>query len=315
MKDEVTFVGIDVSKEYVDVAVLPSGETWTVPRNEPQIKELAQKLGEYKVESVVLEATGGYENLVVAILSAAGLPVVVVNPRQVRDFAKAKGQLAKTDTIDAGVLALFASAIRPEIRPLKGQELEALEELMARRSQLVSMLTMEKNRLQQATTKAIQRDIQTHINWLQKRVRDVDRDLGDMIKTTPIWREKDQLLRNVLGVGPILSRALIAGMPELGTLNRRQVAALVGVAPFNRDSGKLRGRRTCWGGRASIRSVLYMATLSSVRYNPPIRAFYQRLVAAGKPKKVALTACMRKLIIFLNSTLKASRLGQAQIEA
>ena len=252
---------------------------------------------------VLLEATGGLELPMVVALATAALPVVVVNPRQVRDFAKATGTLAKTDTLDAAVLARFADAIRPDVRPLRDAETQVLASLVARRHQVVAMLVSEKNRLRRAISAGRPR-VEAHIAWLEQELEDLDQGLRQTLRQSPLWREKDDLLRTVPGVGEQLSLTLLAYLPELGTLDRRQVAALVGVAPFNRDSGTLRGKRTVWGGRARIRAVLYMGALVASQYNPVIRDFYRRLLAAGKPKKLALTACMRKLLVILNSMLK-----------
>ncbi|NIV37579.1 MAG: IS110 family transposase [Anaerolineae bacterium] len=299
-----TFVGIDVAKAQLDVAIHPQGECWPLPNDETGSVELVRRLQQLGPALIVLEATGGLEASVTAALAAAALPVVVVNPRQVRDFARAKGILAKTDRVDARVIAQFADVIRPATRPLKDAELQALNALVVRRRQLVDMLTAEKNRLTMAP-KTVRRDIKQHIKWLERRLNDVNNDLNQAIKASPVWREKDELIQSVPGVGPVLSVSLLSDLPELGALNRRQIAALVGVAPFNRDSGTYRGHRAIWGGRAHIRAVLYMSTLSAIRCNPVIRAFYQRLVAAGKQHKLALTACMRKLLTILNAIVKS----------
>ena len=303
MKRSERFVGIDVSKARLEVAVRPDNTRWSVPNDEKGIAELAGGLREMKPAVVVLEATGGLQIALVAVLGQAKLPVVVVNPRQIRDFAKATGRLAKTDAIDAGVIAHFGEAVRPKVRPLKDAEAQELADLLARRRQLVDMLTAEKNRLNTAR-KRIRKDIQAHIDWLEKRLKDVNADLSKAIKQTPAWREKDKILQSTPGVGPVLSVTLLAGLPELGSLNRREVANLVGVAPLNRDSGQFQGKRCVWGGREEVRSVLYMSTLAAVRCNPVIRSFYQRLTAAGKEHKVALTACMRKLLVILNTMIK-----------
>jgi len=240
---------------------------------------------------------------VTAAMAAAELPVVVVNPRQVRDFARATGRLAKTDRLDAQVIARFGEAVKPTLRPLPDAETQALEAQVARRRQVVAMLTAEKNRLHVARP-PVRQEILRHISWLQKSLKRQDTDLGDAIRHRPLWREQDQLLQSVPGVGPVVSLTLLAELPELGTLHRRQISSLVGVAPLNRDSGTFRGQRTVWGGRSRVRAALYMGTLVATRFNPVIKAFYQRLRAAGKPKKVALTACMRKLLTILNSMLK-----------
>ena len=253
---------------------------------------------------VLLEASGGLELPLVAALATEEIPVVVVNPRQVRDFARATGKLAKTDSLDAAVLAHFAEAVRPPVRPLRDAETQALNSLAARRHQVMTMLISEKNRLNAAATIAVRPRIEAHIEWLQGELDDMDEDLSRTLRQSPVWREKDDLLRTVPGVGEQLSLTLLAYLPELGTLDRRQIAALVGVAPFSRDSGTLRGKRTVWGGRARVRAALYMGALVASRFNPVIRDFYQRLLASGKPKKLALTACMRKLLVILNSMLK-----------
>jgi transposase len=254
---------------------------------------------------IVLEATGGYETPLVAALAAAGLPVVVANPRQVRDFAKATGQLAKTERLDAHLLALFAERVQPTPRPLPDAERQQLNALVTRRRQLLDMLTAERNRLEHAG-RLILRNIAEHIRWLERRVAAVDRDLDDTIQKSPVWRAKEHLLRTVPGVGPVVSRTLLADLPELGQLNRKQVAALVGAAPLARDSGTLRGKRLVWGGRAPVRAVLYMGALVATRRNVVIRAFYLRLIVAGKPKKVALTACMRTLLTILNAMMRTN---------
>jgi transposase len=306
-------VGIDVSKGLLDVAVLPEGESWSAANDEEGITQVVKRLKSLRPRLVVLEATGGMETALVAAAATARLPVVVVNPRQVRDFAKSVGALAKTDAIDARVLARFAEAVRPEVRPLKDKEASQFSALIARRRQLVEMLTAEKNRLATAP-EAIHPSIEEHIAWLDQRLDDINGKLKKAIKKSPVWRAKDQLLRTAPGVGFVFSATLVAGLPELGALNRKRIAALVGVAPFNRDSGKYRGRRCIWGGRGSIRAVLYMATLTAIRFNPVIRAFYLRLCAAGKEKKVALTACMRKLLTILNAMVKTGTPWQPRCE-
>ena len=303
MEGEARFVGIDVSKAQLDVAVRPTGKRWTLPYDQTGIEGLIPQIVDLEPALVLLEATGGLELPLVAALAAAALPVVVVNPRQVRDFAKATGTLAKTDTLDAGVLAHFADAVRPEVRPLKDAETQVLNSLTARRRQVMTMLVSEKNRLGSAIG-AVSPRIEAHIAWLEQELSDLDKGLRQTLRRSPVWREKDDLLRTVPGVGEQLSLTLLAHLPELGTLNRRQIAALVGVAPYNRDSGALRGKRAVWGGRSRVRAVLYMGALVASRHNPAIRDFYQRLLAAGKPKKVALVASMRKLLVILNGMLK-----------
>ena len=300
---EARFVGIDVSKAQVDVAVRPTGKRWTLPYDQTGIEGLIPQIVDLEPALVLLEATGGLELPLVAALAAAALPVVVVNPRQVRDFAKAIGTLAKTDTLDAGVLAHFADAVRPEVRPLKDAETQVLNSLTARRHQVMTMLVSEKNRLGTAIG-AVSPRIEAHIAWLEQELSDLDKGLRQTLRRSPVWREKDDLLRTVPGVGPQLSLTLLAYLPELGTLDRKQIAALVGVAPYNRDSGTLQGKRAVWGGRSRVRAVLYMGALVASRHNPAIRDFYQRLLAAGKPKKVAPVASMRKLLVILNGMLK-----------
>jgi transposase len=297
-------VGIDVSKNTLDIAVHETGETWSSPNDSHGCATVAAKLKLLKATSIVLEATGGFETLITATLSAADLPVIVVNPRQVRDFAKATGQLAKTDRIDCRVLAHFAAAIDPPVRPVKSAETQHLEALLARRRQIVEMLVAEKNRLANHQDRAVVKDLKAHIAWLERRLQSSDDELQRVLKASPAWRERDDLLRSVPGVGPVLSLTLLAQLPELGQLNRREIAKLVGVAPFNWDSGQWRGSRHIWGGRATVRSPLFMATLCAIRINPTIKYFYRRLIAAGKAPKVAITACMRKLLTILNVMVK-----------
>ena len=297
MESEERFVGIDVSKKVLDIAVLPDGTQWSVPNTPQGIDELVAALGPLAPVLVVLESTGGLQRAVVAGLAAAQIPTAVVNPRQVRDFAKASGRLAKTDRLDAEVIARFGMAIRPRPTRLPDAEAQALEAQLERRRQVVTMITAEKNRLS-STVGPVRKDIQRHIAWLGKELRKLDEELSKRIQRNPVWREREDLLRSVPGVGPVLGMTLLAEVPELGELGGKQIASLLGVAPFNRDSGTLRGRRTVWGGRA------YMATLTASRHNPVIRDFYLRLCGSGKAKKVALTACMRKLLVILNSMLK-----------
>ena len=300
------FVGIDVSKDRLDLAVRPTGEVWQVPHDPQGISSLTDRLRELAPHLVVVEATGGMELALTGELAAVGLAVAVVNPRHVRDFARAGGQLAKTDSLDAQVLAHFAEAMRPEPRGLPDASAQELRALVARRRQLVEMSTAEKNRMRIATPR-VRPKVEEHIRWLEDSLKELDKDLADLIRSSPMWRTKEAILRSATGVGPILSMTLLSGLPELGVLNRGKISALVGVAPFNRDSGTLRGTRKVWGGRGQVRAVLYMATLSAIRYNPVLRDFYQRLCAAGKPKKVALTACMRKLLTILNAMLRDRR--------
>ena len=306
MEGEGPSVGIDVSKSVLDVSLYPSGKTWQVEYSPPRITALAEELADLGPAVVVVEATGGLEMLLTAALGVAGLPVAVVNPRQVRDFARATGTLAKTDKLDAQVLAQFGAMVRPQIRPLPDAARQELRALVTRRQQLLEMITAEKNRLRR-TTPGIRHRIEVNLRWLREQLKQLDRDLGDFLKSSPLWQEEARVLRSVPGVGPIVTATLIARLPELGSLNCKQVAALVGVAPFNRDSGTFRGKRKVWGGRGALRTALYMATLVATRHNPVLRAFYQRLCDAGKPKKVALIACMRQLLVILNSMIKHHR--------
>ena len=306
MAGEPTYVGIDVSKAQVDVAVRPTGQRWVVSYDDSGVEELVSQMANLGPVMVLLEATGGLELPLVAALAAAALPVVVVNPRQTRQFSRATGTLAKTDSLDAAVLAHFADAVRPPVRPLKDEETQVLNSLLARRNQVMTMLVSEKNRLGTAIS-AVRPRIEAHIAWLEQELSDSGQDLRETLRRSPVWREKDDLLRTVPGVGEQLSLTLLAHLPELGTLNRREIAALVGVAPFNRDSGTFRGKRAVWGGRSRVRGALYMGTLSATRCNPVIRDFYQRLLAAGKPKKVALVACMRKMLVILNAMVKTGQ--------
>ena len=304
LEPEATYVGVDVAKVQLDVAVRPSGARWTVSHDETGICQLVSRLKTLAPVMVLLEASGGLELPLVAALAAEAVPVVVVNPRQVRHFAKAIGRLAKTDALDAAVLAHFAEVVRPPVRPLRDHETQVLGSFVARRHQVMTMLVSEKNRLGSDAATAVRTRIEAHIAWLQRELDDLDKNLRQTLRQSPVWRDKDDLLRTVPGVGEQISVTLLAHLPELGTLDRRQIAALVGVAPFNRDSGTLRGKRTVWGGRARVRAVLYMGALVASRCNTIIRDFYQRLLACGKPKKLALTACMRKLLVILNSMLK-----------
>ena len=298
---EKIYVGIDISKDSLDVAVHASDKQWRFSNDTAGITKLCRMLVKLGPALVVFEATGGYEMPLYLSLDEANLPVASINPRQIRDFAKSTGKLAKTDALDARVIAHFGFAIKPTPHPVP--DTHCLKMAQARRIQLLEMITAETNRLR-GKPKALRRRIEAHIAWLQKELADTDRELKEMIGEDPIWRDKDTLLQSTPGVGPTLSATLIAQLPELGTLNRRKIAALVGVAPLNRDSGIRRGRRTVWGGRGHVRAVLYMATLVASRFNPAIRNFYLRLCSAGKTKKVALTACMRKLLTILNAMLK-----------
>lgn len=297
MEDSGCFIGVDISKDTLDVAVRNNSKrfNWSDFNNEKGIQCLVKRFMDLKPLLIIVEATGGLEVPLVSALAANKLPIVVVNPRQARDFAKSTGRLAKTDAIDADMLAHFGEAVRPEIRPLKDEEAQALTDLVNRRRQLIDMLTAEKNRLKQARSLTC-KDIKKHIAWLEKRLKDIENNLADVVQASPIWREKDQIIQSVPGAGPVLSLTLLSVLPELGSLNRREIAALVGVAPLNRDSGKFRGNRVIWGGRATVRAALYMAVISAVRCNSVIKVFYQRLRQVGKKPKVALTACMRKLL-------------------
>lgn len=297
------FVGIDVAKDTLDVALRPTAETWSVVNDDAGIATLVAQLHTAAPTLVVLEATGSFHGAVTAALAAAGVPVVVVNPRQVRAFAHAVGILAKTDRIDARVIAHFAEAVRPTPRPLPDAATQDLRAVLLRRRQLIEMLTAERNRLASAPRR-IHDAIAAHITWLERHLADVDTDLTRAIEASPLWQATDEVLRSIPGVGPVLSRTMMAQVPELGTLGAKPLAALIGVAPFNRDSGTLRGRRTVYGGRAEVRAVLYMGALVATRHNPVIKAFYERLCAAGKAKKVALTACMHKLLTIMNAMVR-----------
>ena len=304
MTEEPVCVGVDVAKDTLEVAVDDSSETRQFENNPKGIARTVRYLAGLKPSRIILEATGRYEMPLAAALQAKRLPAVIVNPRQVRDFAKATGILAKTDRIDARVLALFGVRIKPEIRLLPGPKAREMSNLLARRRQLIEMLTAENNRLLQAE-RGIRPGIELHIKWLEEAVAAINDDLDRQIRSSPSWREKDDLLKSVPGVGKVVSTTLLIELPELGQLNRRQIAALVGVAPLNRDSGTLRGKRTVWGGRAKLRAVLYMAALVGIKRNQVIASFYERLVNAGKAKKVALVACMRKLLTILNAIVRS----------
>ncbi len=315
MSMPIEFVGVDVSKDTLDIAFV--GEETTALRflNSPTgFIELLKACQTRSIQLIVLEATGGYERPVVAELAAANLPVVVVNPRQVRDFARAVGRLAKTDRIDAEVLALFGKAVRPEIRPLGDEKSQELREKLTRQRQLVQIRVAEGNRLAQARVRGVRNSIQAVLQVLDKQLKALDDDVDKLVRESPVWREKDNLLQSVLGVGPKTSRSLLAYLPELGHCTRRQIALLVGVAPLNRDSGKLRGKRTIWGGRAYVRHAIYMATLVATRHNPIIKRYYHRLLQTGKKKKVALVACMRKLLCILNALLRDQKSWSLSIQ-
>ncbi len=306
MSDAPVFVGIDIAKAHLDVAVRPSGAVRQFPHDEAGLSALVAYLKPLAPTLVVLEATGGYEADVAAALALAAIPAAVVNPRQVRDFARAIGRLAKTDTLDADTLAHFGEAVQPTPRPLPDADQQALAALVTRRRQLVEMLTAERNRLGLARG-PVRRDIEAHIDFLRKRLKDADRDLQHLLRTSPLWRTAEQLLRSVPGIGPTSTAVFLADLPELGQASNREIAALVGVAPFNADSGTRQGVRTTWGGRATVRSALYMATLVATRHNPVIAVFYRRLVNNGKPRKVALVAAMRKLLTILNAMMRAQQ--------
>lgn len=303
MEDIAQVIGIDICKARLDLAVHPTGQRQSFCNDKSGIKALLKRAAEINPQLIVLEATGGLERPVARALAGAELPVVVVNPRQVRDFAKATGQLAKTDAIDAWVLARFGQAVKPVLRPLPDETTLELRALTARRRQIIEMIVAEKNRLATAS-RAVAKRIAAHIGWLEEELHRADKDLDGRIRQSPIWQENQDLLKSVPGVGSVTCRTLLAELPELGRLDRKQICALVGVAPFNRDSGTLKGRRAIWGGRAAVRSALYMATLVAIQRNAVIRTFYRRLKASGKASKVALVACMRKLLTILNSMIK-----------
>lgn len=298
------YVGIDVSKAYLEIALGQEGSSLRVANDQAGIDDLLEKLQALPAELVVVEASGGFERPLAATLAASGIAVAVINPRQGRDFARATGRLAKTDRLDAKVLARFAEVLRPVPRLLPDEEAREFQAILARRRQLIQMMTAEKNRLGATVSKVVSGRIQAHVRWLEKELSRTDRDLDEAIEQSPTWRENEALLRSVPGVGPVLCRTLLAELPELGSLSPRELSALVGVAPLNRDSGTLRGRRTVWGGRARVRGALYMGALVAARFNPSIKAFYERLLASGKPKKVALVACMRKLLVILNALMR-----------
>jgi len=305
------YIGIDVAKEQLDIAIGAEGETWSVPNNETGIETLLRDLRSRNCALVVLEATGGFEIPVVSALAAAGIPVVVANPRQVRSFARATGQLAKTDRLDARILALFAERIRPEVRALPDDAARLLDALITRRRQITGMIVAEHNRLG-FTPAPLKKSIDKHIRWLQRELDGVDGDLSKAIQASPVWRAKEALYRGVPGIGPVISRTLIADLPELGRLTRREIASLVGLAPFTHDSGAMKGKRRIFGGRASVRSVLYMAAVVGIRHNPVVRAFYCRLREGGKPPKVALIACAHKLLTILNAMARTSESWRGQ---
>jgi len=301
-----SYVGIDVSKDRLDVHVLPSKQAFAVARNGDGLERLAAELRGLRPVLIVLEATGGFELTVAAALAGAALPLAVVNPRQIRDFARATGRLAKTDALDAEVIALFAERIRPEPRPIAEAEAQILAELVVRRRQLVEMIGMESNRRRQARAPKVRRTLETMLKTLEAQLAELDREIDTTVRASPAWRAADELLTSVPGVGGVTARTLIAELPELGHLDRRRIAALVGIAPINRDSGHMRGRRTIAGGRTAVRNVLFMATLTAVRWNPVIKAHYTQLVERGRPKKVAIVACMRRLLGILNAIVRTA---------
>jgi transposase len=303
------FVGVDVSKDSLDVAIGTQKDIITFANDQKGVDSLVKRLRRIDAQLTVFESTGGYELLAASCLAEAGLPVVIVNPRQVRNFAKATGILAKTDAIDARVIARFAEAVKPEVRQLKDRQTSELTALVTRRRQIIEMIVAERNRLRLAN-KRNKKDIEEHIRWLKRRLDKIETDIGKMIQSSPIWRCKDDILQSVPGIGPITSASLICDLPELGVLSPKKIAMLAGLAPLNCDSGKYKGRRRIWGGRACVRSGLYMATMAAIRCNPAIKGFYQRLIAAGKCHKVAATACMRKLLIIVNAMLRDQTLWQ-----
>lgn len=309
------FVGIDVSKATLDGSVRPTGQSFQQPNDPDGIAALLALLLPLRPTLILLEATGGYELAAAAALAAAGLAVAVVNPRQARDFAKAIGRLAKNDRIDAEVLAHFAQAVRPEPRPLPDEAARSLDALLARRRQLLGMLTMERNRLGTCADGAVKADLEAHVAWLLERIGRSEKELEAAIKASPVWREKEDLLRSIPGIGPVAGRTLLAALPELGKLTNKQAAALAGLAPFDDDSGQRRGTRHIRGGRADVRAVLYMAALSASKYNPPLRAFRERLAKAGKKAKVILVAVARKLVVLANAILRAGRRWSPDMEA
>jgi transposase len=297
------FIGIDVASSHVDLCVRPTGEAKRFVTDDG-LEDLVRFVRDQSPSLVVMEATGGYETPVAAALAAEGIAVAIVNPRQVRDFAKATGRLAKTDALDAAAIAHFADAVRPPARPMPDQETRELNELVVRRRQLIEMRVAEQNRLRVNASKRTKKDLEEHIKWLQKRIKDHDKDIAQRVRASSVWREKDDLLQSVPGLGKVVSATMITSLPELGTLDRRAIAALTGVAPYNCDSGKMRGKRVIWGGRSDVRAVLYMATVSAVRYNPLLKEFFKRLVSRGKAKKLALIACMRKMLTVANAVLR-----------
>jgi transposase len=310
-----SFMGIDVSKKLLEVGVHQSDYHFRCPNDPQHFPALITELISLRPARIVLEATGGLERALLQALHAVGLPVVVINPRQVRDFAKALGHLAKTDRLDARVLAHYAAAIQPAVRPVKAQQETELDALMGRRTQLSDMLTQEKNRRGAAATQTTRDDIGEHIEWLEDRIKELDDKLKEQLECSAVWKQKDEILQSVKGIGFVTSMSLLADCPELGRLNRHQIAKLVGVAPLNRDSGQQRGTRHIWGGRSQVRCKLYMATLAAIRSNPVIKSFYQRLLAKNKPKQVAVVACMRKLLTIINVMVRDSKPWNVKAQA
>ena len=309
-QEQPVFVGIDVAKKHLDIHVRPAGTTFTVSRDADGLEQLIARLQPLAPALIVLEATGGYETVVLATLAGAGVPVLAVNPRQIRDFARACNRLAKTDKLDAAIIALFAERIRPELRPQPDAETQALGELAARRRQIVEMISAERKRRQQASTSNVKGKLDRHITWLEEELARLDTEIKTRIKESSVWSAKEELLLSVPGIGATVAHTIIAELPELGTLDRREIAALAGLAPFNHDSGTHRGTRSIKGGRAVVRAKLYMAAWVATRCNPVIKAFYERLLAAGKQRKVALVACMRKLLTILNALLRDEKKWQ-----
>jgi transposase len=307
---DANFVGIDVSKDRLDVHVCPSGEAFTVSRDGKGLEVLIDRLHTLSPQLIAIEATGGFETIVAAALAGAALPLVIVNPAQVRHFAHAVGKRAKTDPIDAEVIARFVEAVKPEVRPLPDSQARTLGELVVRRRQIVEMMVAERQREQRTTLGRVRKSIPRHIRMLEKELAEIDNDIGTLVRGSPVWREKEDLLVTFPGIGTILARTLLAEMPELGNLNRREIASLAGVAPFTRQSGRWKGKSMIAGGRAPVRSALYMAALSAINFNPPLKRFYQRLLSAGKPKMVALIAVARKILTILNAMLKQRKQWQ-----
>jgi transposase len=304
---EAVFVGIDIAKEHLDICVLPKKQSWTCPNDTDGVTHLIGLLNKEAPSVIVMEATGGYEIMLAAQLGSAGLPVAVVNPRQVRDFAKGIGKLAKTDSIDAYVLARFAETNKPEPKPLPSEDEKLIKELMARRRQLVDLRASEKNRLHRARAGRVKKSVLAVIETISREIQEIDDDLDKTIKQSPLWREDEDLLKSFKGIGSVTARTMLASLPELGKANRQEIGRLVGVAPLNKDSGSMKGRRAIQGGRSHVRHALYMAAITAIRCNPVIKSFYERLKAAGKPFKVCIVACMRKILVIMNAMMKSRR--------